>query len=117
VRTAVGGAVAEIWQTRDRAGRDVVLTPAGFDHILQGHDEIVDQLDEVRTTIEQPDFVTRDARYHHREIHYHRRASGQGLLKVVVQYRPVPPQGTWMGEVVTAYHVRKHKRTEVLLEP
>jgi hypothetical protein len=109
--------LAEIWRTQDRAGREVVLASAGFDHILHGHDEISDRLDEVRTAIEQPDFVTRDARYHHREIHYRRMASGQGLLKVVVQYRPVPPQGTWVGEVITAYRVRKRKRTEVLLEP
>lgn len=109
--------MAEIWRTRDRAGREVVLTSAGLEHILQGHDEIVDQWDEVRTAIEQPDFVTRDARYHHREIHYRRETSGQGLLKVVVQYRPVPPQGTWVGEVITTYRVRKRKRTEVLLEP
>jgi hypothetical protein len=77
--------VEEIWRIRDRTGREVVLTSAGLDHILQGHDEIADRLDEVRTAIEQPDFVTRDATYRHREIHYRRVASGQGLLKVVVQ--------------------------------
>jgi hypothetical protein len=109
--------VAEIWRTRDRAGREVILASAGLDHILQGHDEIADRLDEVRATIEQPDFVTRDARYHHRENHYRRMASGQGLLKVVVQYRPVPPQGTWVGEVITAYRFKTRKSTEVLLEP
>jgi len=109
--------VAEIWRTRDRAGREIVLTSARLDHILEEHDEIADRLDEVRMTIEQPDFVTRDARYHHREIHYRRVASGQGLLKVVVQYRPVPPQGAWVGEVITAYRVKKRKSREVLLEP
>jgi hypothetical protein len=56
-------------------------------------------------------------RYYHREIHYRRVASGQGFLKVVVQYRPVPPQGTWAGEVITAYRVKKRKSREVLLEP
>jgi hypothetical protein len=44
-------------------------------------------------------------------------ASGQGFLKVVVQYRPVPPQGTWAGEVITAYRGKKRKSREVLLEP
>jgi hypothetical protein len=109
--------VAEIWRTRDRAGHEVILASAGLDHILQGHDEIADRLDEVRTTIEQPDFVTRDARYHHRENHYRRMKPGRGLLKVVVQYRPVPPQGTWVGEVITAYRAKKLKSSEVLLEP
>jgi hypothetical protein len=74
-------------------------------------------MDEVRTAIERPDFVTRDARYRHREIYYRRVAPGPGLLKVVVQYRPVPPQGAWVGEVITAYRVRKRKSREVLLEP
>src|SRR6188472_1528268 len=98
--------MAEIWRTRDHAAREVVLTSAGLDHILERHDEIADRLDEIRMSIEQPDFVTRDARSHHRENHYRRVASGQGLLKVV-QYRPVPPQGTWVGEVITAYRVKK----------
>jgi hypothetical protein len=40
--------VAEIWRTRDRAGRAIILASAGLNHILQGHDEIADRLDEVR---------------------------------------------------------------------
>jgi len=78
---------------------------------------MADRLDDVRAAIEEPDFVTRDVKYHHRENRYRRVASGQGLLKVVVQYRPVPPQGTWVGEVITAYRVKKRKSREVLLEP
>ena len=78
---------------------------------------MADRLDDVRAAIEHPDFVAQDVRFHHREAHYRQLASGQGFLKVVVQYRPVPPQGTWAGEVITAYRVKKRKSREVLLEP
>jgi hypothetical protein len=61
------------------------------------------RLDDIRTAIEQPDFVTRDWKYRHRENFYRRTASGRRYLKVVVNYRPVPPQGTWIGEVITSY--------------
>jgi hypothetical protein len=107
----------EIWRTQDRAGREVVLSSAGLDHILRRRAQLADRLDDVRAAIEHPDFVAQDVRYYHREIHYRRVASGQGFLKVVVQYRPVPPQGTWAGEVITAYRVKKRKSREVLLEP
>jgi hypothetical protein len=95
------------WRTRDRVGRDIVLTLAGLDHILQEHGDIGDRLDAVRKTIEQPDFVTRDVEYRHRENHYRRTPSKQHWINVVVQYRPVPPQGTWAGEVITAYQVKR----------
>jgi hypothetical protein len=78
---------------------------------------MADRMDDVRDAIEHPDFVAQDVRYHHREVHYRRVPSGQSLLKVVVQYRPVPPQGTWAGEVITAYRVKKRKSREVMLEP
>lgn len=108
--------MAEIWRTQDRAGREVVLTSAGLDHILQEHDEIADQLDEVQITIEQSDLITRDVEYRHRENHYRRAPSKRNWIKVVVQYRPVPPQGTWEGEVITAYPVkRSDPREEPLL--
>ena len=78
---------------------------------------MADRLDEVRISIEQPDYVTRDPRYHHREIHYRRTPSGKGWIRVVVEYRPVPPQGTWAGEIITAYRVERRKGKEVPLEP
>ena len=104
--------MAEIWRTRDRAGREVVLTSAGLDHILQGHDEIADRLDEVRAAIEQPELVTRDVEYRHRENHYGRSSFNKPWIKVVVQYRPVSPQGTWAGEVITAYPVKRRDPKE-----
>jgi hypothetical protein len=50
--------MADIWQTHDRVERTVVFTKAGHDHILARHGDIADWLDEVRLTIEQPNFVT-----------------------------------------------------------
>ncbi len=98
--------MTEIWRTRDRVGREVVFTTARLDHVLQDHDEMADRLDEVRTTIEQPDLLARDGDYRHRENHYRRASSERNWIKVV-QYRPVPPQGTWAGEVIIAYRVKR----------
>jgi hypothetical protein len=109
--------VAEIWRTQDRAGREVVLTPTRLDHILGRHNYMAGRLDQVRTAVEQPDFVTRDSEYPRREICYRRTPSGQGLMKVVVNYRPAPPQGTWIGEVITAYRIDERNIQEVQLWP
>jgi hypothetical protein len=97
--------LAEIWRTGDRHAREVVFTTARQDHILDEHDDMAELMDDVRVAIEQPDLVTRDARYARRENHYRRIPSTGGWIKVVVNYRPVPPQGTWEGEIITAYHV------------
>lgn len=85
-----------IWRVRDRLGREVALTEGGWAHILDGHDELVDRVDDVRAAVEQADFIDHDARYAPREVHS----------------RPVPPQGTWAGTVVTAYVVGKPKPGE-----
>src|SRR4051812_49839836 len=97
---AAGGSVEEIWQTTDRLGRGVIFTPAARAHILKRHADIAVRLDEVRTAFDRPDLVTRDREFSHRENHYRRTPSHRGWVKVVVNYRPVPPQGTWAGEVV-----------------
>jgi hypothetical protein len=89
----------------DHAGREVVLTPARRDHILKRHADMADRLDDVRVAVENPDHVTRDTGYHHRQNHFRRTPSGQGWIKIVVEYRPIPPQGTWADEIITAYRV------------
>lgn len=109
--------MAEVWRTRDRIGREVVLTSLRHDHILAEHDDLAPQMDDARLATEQPDFITRDARYPHRENHYRRTLWSQLLVKVVVNYRPVPPQGTWEGEVITAYRARRPKSKEAQLWP
>lgn len=84
---------------------------------MRRHDELEDRLDEVRTAIEHPDFVARDVRFYRREIYYRRTPSGRGWMRVVVNYGPVPPQGTWVGEVITAYRVDERNVQEVQLWP
>jgi hypothetical protein len=73
-------------------------------------------MDEVRAAVEHSDLVVRDVGYPHREIHYRRTPSGQGWIRVVVNYRPVPPQGTWAGEIITAYRVDQGDIDEGLMQ-
>jgi hypothetical protein len=107
----------EIWRTRDHLGRVVVLKPAGLDHVRLRHQEFARRLEEARSVIERPDFVTRDRHRAHRECFYRQELSGKGLIKVVVHYRPIPPQGTWIGEVITAYHTDHRAPKEVRIWP
>jgi hypothetical protein len=109
--------LAEIWWTQDRLGREVVFTLTGRNHILDRHDDMMNLLDEVRPAIEEPDYVTRDAEYPHRENHYRQIPSMRRFIKVVVAYRPEPLPEAWAGEVITAYIVRKLKPKESLLWP
>lgn len=96
--------MAEVWEAEDRLGRAVVLTAERRAHILNRHEDMANHLDAIRQAIESPEVVTRDRQYAHREIAYRRE---DGLyLKVAVHYRPVPPQGTWVGVVRTA-HLRE----------
>ena len=109
--------MAEIWRTHDYRGRVVILTLEGRDHIVPKRSTMADRLGDVRLAIGRPTLVARDVTYPRRENHYHRTPDGQGWLKVVVKYRPIPPQGTWQGEVVTAYPVDHPKRKEAPLWP
>ena len=109
--------MATIWRTRDRLGREVVLTEERRRHILRKHPAMAGRLGEVRAAIAGPDFVNRDAAYPRRENHYRRTPSGRAWIKVVVNYRPVPPQGTWAGEVITAYRTEQVDPKEAPLWP
>ncbi len=109
--------MAAIWRTRDPLGREIVLNEERRDHILTRHPALAARLDEIRTTVEQPDFITRDRRFGHRENVYRRTTSAPGWIKVVVHFRPIPPQGAWSGEVITAYYVDRRNAAEVTLWP
>ena len=109
--------MAEIWSTSDHRGREVVFTLERRAHVLQRHGDMADRLDEIRATVEQPDFVTRDRGYPRREVYYRYTPSGQGFIRVVVNYRAVPPQGTWVGAVITAFRVEGRQPEEVQLWP
>ncbi len=108
---------AEIWRTRDRAGRDVVLTEAHWAHIPGEHEDMARWLDDIATALQTPDFVNRDARHPNGENHYRCPTPDEPWTRVVVRYRPVPPQGTWVGEVITAHRTRRIGSEEEHLWP
>jgi hypothetical protein len=106
--------VAVLWRARDWLGRDVALTEAGLAHILDKHPEMIDYLNDVRATIAAPDFSTQDKRYRPRACLYRRMMPNEPRTKVVVHYRPAPPQGSWAGEIITAYRTSKVAEEEYL---
>ena len=106
---------AAVWRTVDRMGREVALTADGWGHIVGGHRDMAGREGDVLLAVERPDLVTRDADYPRRECHY-RRVSPRRYLRVVVNYRPVPPD-EWAGEVVTAHYRQDVKRGEHPLWP
>lgn len=103
--------MAAIWETVDRFGRSVSLSESRWDHIVAARSPHLLSPDAIRGIIEFPAEITLDADYAHRECFYSDRTFGLGL-KVVVQFRPVSPQGTWVGAVITAYPSKAIKRTE-----
>ena len=106
--------MAAVWRTRDRFGRELVLTDVGWGHIVAKRKGEPPAPDEIREAVESPDFVTVDATYPRRENSYRSRRPGRGgrFLKVVVRFQPVPPDGTWAEEVITAYPAQRIKPGE-----
>lgn len=102
-----------IWDTTDRFGRRAKLTQEEWTHIVADHTGWTPTAEEVRQAVEKPTCVTFDADIPNRECFYRDIGRERLQLKVVVHYRPVPPQGTWDGTVVTAYFTRKVKPKEV----
>ncbi len=100
-----------IWETVDRFGRAVSLSEERWNHIVAARGRQGPSLDAIREAIETAAEITFDADYAHRECFYSNRSLGASL-KVVVQYRPVPPQGAWAGTVITAHPARAVKRRE-----
>ena len=62
--------MAEIWRTRDRFGREVILTDLGWAHILVGHPEMAGRESDIRAAVEDADFINWDADRADRENHY-----------------------------------------------
>lgn len=98
-------------------GREVALTSAAWMHIMAEHGELAGRVADIRAAVESPEIVTRDRIRAHREVHYRRTRSGHHWLRVVVNYGPVPPQGTWAGTVITAHVIREPERKEVRIWP
>jgi hypothetical protein len=108
--------VAVIWETVDRLGRRVVLTEAGWAHILDRHDDMVERQLEIRSAIELADEIRRDARFARHDVHYAEVRTGPLFIRVVVRYRPDTSFG-WVGEVVTAHMTGRKKAGELVRWP
>lgn len=111
------GSTDEVWRTRDYLGRMTVLDRSRREHVLVRHRQLTGRLHEVRQAVENPSLVTRDLRFRHWENYYAPSTVETGQIKVVVHYRPVAPQGTWLGDVITAYPVREPNPREERLYP
>jgi hypothetical protein len=103
--------MADIWRTRDRFGREVVLTEAGMEHILERRPRMAGRERDIRAVLEDPKQVNRDAQHPDRECFYGGRGDGP-YLKVVVAYRADD-----FGLVITAYPAQYVKRGEPQLWP
>lgn len=105
--------MATIWRTVDRIGRRVRLTDDDWAHIMDRHaDEMTGREADVRLAVETPDHIHAAAEHAHREVFYRSFGPERPMLRVVVHYRPVPPQGTWSGHVITAHPTFRSKRGE-----
>jgi len=98
--------MADLWRTRDRFGREVVLTEADWAHILGRRPRMIGQEAEVRLAVERADRVVHDADHADRENHYWR-VSRRTFLKVVVAY-----DAAEIGVVITAHPSHKPKQRE-----
>lgn len=94
-------------------GREVELADHGCAHSMDRHaEELARSEADVRLTVLAPDHVNADAEHAHREVCYRSFGPGRPMLRIVVHYRPVPPQGTWAGEIITAHPIGRSKRGE-----
>lgn len=108
--------MAIIWETVDRLGRPVILTEAGWAHILARHDDMVERRLEIRSAIEFADEIRRDARFARHDVHYAQIRTGPLFIRVVVRYRPDASSGL-IGEVVTAHLTERKKAGEQVRWP
>jgi len=109
--------VASIWRTRDRLGRAVEFTAEAWDQSVLERTGEPPTIAAIRSAVESPDLVTADADFPRRECHYRWKSTAPLRLKVVVRSFPLPPSGTWVDEVVTAYSDRNAKPQEAPLWP
>jgi hypothetical protein len=93
------------------------LTERSLAHLRDKHPEELARLHQARAAIERPDLATRPADYPQRVCYYRAIPGSRLRTKVVVHYRPVAPQGTWIGEVITAYRTDHVGRQEMHLWP
>jgi hypothetical protein len=101
--------MAEATRLRDRWGRDVTLTAARTEHILDRHTDMAPHLSLIANALAEPTLVTWDVADPHAE-NFYRQIGRRTYLKVCVKYRP-SPEG-WQGEILTAHLTQRIKRQE-----
>ncbi len=86
---------------RDREGREVLLSPERWEHIVSGHPEIETYEQEIRRAVESPTAVL-PGRERDEEWLYLERAGPSRWLKVVVVF---DSEGS--GRIITAFARRR----------
>lgn len=95
-----------------------MVTDHGWAHTMDRHaEELAAREADVRLTVLASDHGNADAEHAHREVCYRSFGLGRPMLRVVIHYRPVPPRGTWAGEIITAHPTGRSKRGEQRLWP
>ena len=108
-------AAAHAFRVRDYEGVEVICVREHWTSKIEGdHPELRDREGEAAAAIERPSLVLRDRDYHDRKHHIARARDGR-YLKVVVAYRSDPAGGEPMGNVVTAFPMRRLRSGDVML--
>jgi len=101
----------------DRFGREIVLyEDTWYDHILDDHAEMADQLDELELAIAHAERITQDQSFASRQCYYRKGhlpwPYDRDYLKVVVELEDSSFGRPLRGVVVTAYPVEAIPRRE-----
>lgn len=106
--------MAVLWRVVDRLGRAVVLTEAGWGHIMERHGHaMADRAWSVRDAVRRADWINRDADRADRECHYRQTEPNRPMLKIVIEFGIDRSTGTLGGVVITAYPTESEKPREV----
>ena len=108
-------AAALSFRVRDYEGVEVICVREHWASKIEGdHPELRDREREAAAVIERPSLVLRDRDYPDRKHHIARTRDGR-YLKVVVAYRSDPAGGEPVGNVVTAFPMRRFRSGDAIL--
>ena len=99
----------------DYDGREVVITEESWSHVIEGHDELRDQLETIKETLRDPNYVELDDTMGGSVLRYYRlckRLIRSGYLLVLVAETSSNPRA---GKLLTAYLVSGIKKGGTML--
>jgi hypothetical protein len=112
------GTVMRRWIVQDREGREIYLTEERWEHIVTGHPELREHLDDVLMTVRQGH---RQQQPHDPQAYVYRKPCSSlrppynGILVVVVFRLQADSDGRWQPNnfVITAWGIvmRRHERS------